>query len=189
MAGVSGQANALWTIAAHSKATTALTVNQKQPSLIATGSLDRTVKLWSIANAPSCLHSRDAQATIFAASFCEDSEYLLALGTSSGVRVWDTSELSAIRRAYLMPQSASAATSDEKQAEATAAAAEELSEIVPPGHGPKAEAAKEEKRRRKAEKMEQKEKAAKAKPQIPAGATSGKKKKRFAKPKFSPKKL
>ena len=49
----------IWTLAAHNKATTSLAVNPLFPNLIATGSMDRYVKLWTISPTPSCLYSRD----------------------------------------------------------------------------------------------------------------------------------
>ena len=49
----------LWTLAAHNKAATSLAVNPLFPNMIATGSLDRHVKLWTISPNPSCLYSKD----------------------------------------------------------------------------------------------------------------------------------
>ena len=49
----------LWTLAAHNKATTSLAVNPLFPNMIATGSLDRHVKLWTLSPNPSCLYSKD----------------------------------------------------------------------------------------------------------------------------------
>lgn len=49
----------LWNLSAHSKATTALCVSPGVPGFIATGSMDKTVKLWSIKdNQPKALHTK-----------------------------------------------------------------------------------------------------------------------------------
>ncbi|TXG59715.1 hypothetical protein EZV62_014288 [Acer yangbiense] len=61
-------------------------------SLLATGSTDKTVKLWDLSNnQPSCVGSSNPKAGgVFSVSFSEDSPFLLAIGGSKGkLQVWD----------------------------------------------------------------------------------------------------
>lgn len=167
----------LWTLAAHNKAATSLAINPLFPNLIATGSLDRHVKLWTLSPNPSCLYSKDTDANVYSASFSPDSPFLLGIGTSTGVRVWDTSELATVRRAYLQYNPGAVLPHSEEEVDDD----DDLEEIVPPGQGPKASMAKEERKKMKEEEKAEKKKALGKKPVVRMPVKG---KKRFAKSKF-----
>lgn len=87
------QGKALFTIHAHEKAVCSLAYNTVAPNLLATASTDKMVKLWDLTgNQPSCIASTNPKVgAIFAASFCKDAPFLLAVGGSKGnLHVWDT---------------------------------------------------------------------------------------------------
>jgi len=87
------QGKALFTIHAHEKAVCSLAYNTVAPNLLATTSTDKMVKLWDLTdNQPSCIASVNPKVgAIFAASFCADAPFLLAVGGSKGnLHVWDT---------------------------------------------------------------------------------------------------
>eukprot|EP00249_Psilotum_nudum_P016527 c25865_g2_i1 orf=232-1767(+) len=83
----------LFTIHAHDKAACVVSYNLAAANLLATGSTDKMVKLWDISeNHPTCISSRNCKVgAVFAASFCKELPFLLALGGSKGnLEVWDT---------------------------------------------------------------------------------------------------
>lgn len=87
------QGKALFTIHAHEKAVCSLAYNTAAPNLLATASTDKMVKLWDLTgNQPSCIASTNPKVgAVFAASFCKDAPFLLAVGGSKGnLHVWDT---------------------------------------------------------------------------------------------------
>ena len=87
------QGKALFTIHAHEKSVCSVAYNSIAPNLIATASTDKMVKLWDLTgNQPSCIASTNPKVgAIFAASFCKDAPFLLAVGGSKGnLHVWDT---------------------------------------------------------------------------------------------------
>ncbi|CAN8231406.1 unnamed protein product [Cochlearia groenlandica] len=62
-------------------------------NLLATGCMDKTVKLWDLSNnEPSCIASHQPNAgAVFSISFAVDNPFLLAIGGSKGeLHVWDT---------------------------------------------------------------------------------------------------
>ncbi|KAK9164231.1 hypothetical protein Syun_005133 [Stephania yunnanensis] len=82
-----------FTLHAHDKAVSTVSFNPAAPKMLATGSTDKTVKLWDLANnQPSCVASRNPKAgAVFSISFSEDSPFLLAIGGSKGsLQIWDT---------------------------------------------------------------------------------------------------
>ena len=82
----------VWTLGAHSKPCCALALNAAAPGLVATGSMDKTVKLWDIRGAgPEQLCSRDLQVgKVFTLGFCASAPQLQAAAGSKGtVTVWD----------------------------------------------------------------------------------------------------
>nr|CAD1831043.1 unnamed protein product [Ananas comosus var. bracteatus] len=83
-----------FTLHAHEKAVTSVHFNPSVPNILATGSLDRMVKLWDISNnQPSCVASWNPKAgAVLSISFSEDNPFLLAVGGKTGKpQVWDTS--------------------------------------------------------------------------------------------------
>lgn len=113
---------------------------------------------------------------------------MLGIGTSTGVRVWDTSELSTVRNAYLqfnpgatLPEIKESEEKGDGDDDDDDDDDDELCEVMPPGQGPKAAMAKAEKKKMKEEEEKKKKAAAPKKPAIRAPAKG---KKRFAKSKF-----
>ncbi|CAH9134818.1 unnamed protein product [Cuscuta epithymum] len=92
-----------FTLHAHDKAVCSISFNPLVPNLIATGSLDKTVKLWDLSNnQPSCLATRNPKAgAVFSISFSDDCPFLLAIGGSKGkLEMWNLSTEDAIARKY-----------------------------------------------------------------------------------------
>ncbi|KAI4342717.1 hypothetical protein MLD38_027307 [Melastoma candidum] len=82
-----------FTLHAHDKAVSTVSYNPLVPNLLATGSLDKTVKIWDLTNSqPSCVVSRNPRAgAVFSISFSEDNPFMLAIGGSKGrLELWDT---------------------------------------------------------------------------------------------------
>ncbi|KAL5720194.1 hypothetical protein ACHQM5_012881 [Ranunculus cassubicifolius] len=92
-----------FTLHAHDKAVTSVSFNTCAPKLIATGSTDKTVKLWDLTNnTPSCVATNNPKAgAVFSISFSEENPFLLAIGGSKGkLQVWDTLSDDGIARKY-----------------------------------------------------------------------------------------
>ncbi|GFP81995.1 periodic tryptophan protein 1 homolog [Phtheirospermum japonicum] len=88
---VSSQPKPSFTIDAHDKAVCAIAYNSTVPNLLATGSMDKTVKLWDLSSQPSCIATKTPKAgAVFSISFSEDCPFTLAIGGSTGkLQVWD----------------------------------------------------------------------------------------------------
>ncbi|XP_014502643.1 uncharacterized WD repeat-containing protein C17D11.16 isoform X2 [Vigna radiata var. radiata] len=92
-----------FTLHAHDKAVSSVSYNPSAPNLLATGSMDKTVKLWDLSNnQPSFVASNSPKAgAIFKISFSEDDPFLLAIGGSKGkLQLWDTLSDSGVARRY-----------------------------------------------------------------------------------------
>ncbi|XP_044465728.1 periodic tryptophan protein 1 homolog [Mangifera indica] len=92
-----------FTLHAHDKAVCSISYNPLVTNLLATGSIDKMVKLWDLSNnQPSCVGSRNPKAGgIFSVSFSEDSPFLLAIGGSKGnLEVWDTSSVAEVSKRF-----------------------------------------------------------------------------------------
>jgi periodic tryptophan protein 1 len=95
-----------WRLQAHEKALSSFSINPVVPGMIATGSTDRTVKLWSITEnaGPSLVASRDlGVGKVFSANFAPDAEVAFRLavaGSKGAVQVWDTSTNRAVRENF-----------------------------------------------------------------------------------------
>jgi len=88
-----------WTLSAHDKAATSLAVSPRDPSVFATCSTDKTVKVWSVVEGkPRLLAAKEAQlGALFDVSFAADGPHLLAIGGSVGkVGVWDLTDAAAV---------------------------------------------------------------------------------------------
>lgn len=96
------QPKPIFTIHAHDKAVCSVAYNSKVPNLLATGSMDKMVKLWDLTNEPSCIASENRKAgAVFSLSFSEDSPFILAIGGSKGkLQVWDLLSDSEVSRRY-----------------------------------------------------------------------------------------
>lgn len=90
-------------IHAHDKAACCLAYNTAAPNLLATVSTDKMVKLWDLTdNQPACIASTNPKVgAVFAASFCKDAPFLLAVGGSKGnLHVWDTLAIGEVSRRF-----------------------------------------------------------------------------------------
>ncbi|KAL9620572.1 MAG: hypothetical protein Q9160_004933 [Pyrenula sp. 1 TL-2023] len=95
----------VWTLQAHDAAVSAFDVNPTIPGYLATGSDDKTVKLWNVdENKPSMIVSRNLEiGRVFSARFAPDPEVsfrLAVAGSKGSLQVWDTSTNAAIRNVF-----------------------------------------------------------------------------------------
>lgn len=108
----------VWRLQAHAGALSAFSANPIIPGFIATGSSDKTVKLWNVPagasgdhagataakEGPSMVISRDlGVGRVFSTTFAPDKEVgfrLAVAGSSGSLKVWDTSTNAAVRRAF-----------------------------------------------------------------------------------------
>ncbi|KAI4308454.1 hypothetical protein L6164_031531 [Bauhinia variegata] len=92
-----------FTLHAHDKAVTSVSYNPSAANLLATGSMDKMVKLWDLSNnQPSCVASQNPEVgAVFSISFSHDSPFLLAIGGSKGkLKVWDTLSDAGVSRRF-----------------------------------------------------------------------------------------
>ncbi|KAK6120080.1 hypothetical protein DH2020_046210 [Rehmannia glutinosa] len=91
-----------FTIHAHDKAVSTIAYNSSVPNLLATGSMDKMVKLWDLSNHPSCIASKNPKAgAVFSIAFSEDSPFTLAIGGSKGkLQIWDLLSDAEVARRY-----------------------------------------------------------------------------------------
>jgi periodic tryptophan protein 1 len=95
----------VFTIGAHTEACTGLAVNALVPGILATASLDKSVKLWDIRGGKvEYLGSRTLDfGQVFCCGFCTDAAtpYVLALGGKDGkVLVWDIVSNASVRQRF-----------------------------------------------------------------------------------------
>ncbi|GAU38264.1 hypothetical protein TSUD_119440 [Trifolium subterraneum] len=84
----------IFTLDAHTKAVTSVSYNQLEHNILATGSLDQTVKVWDLSNnQPTCIASKNPSVgDIFSISFSNDDRFMLAIGGKMGkLHIWDMS--------------------------------------------------------------------------------------------------
>jgi len=96
---------AIWTLQAHDDVLSSFDVNPVIPGFLATGSFDKSIKLWNIQpTGPSMVVSRNFDVgKVFATTFAPDQEvaFRLAVAGSRGtMHVWDTSTNKAVRSAF-----------------------------------------------------------------------------------------
>ncbi|KAI8624651.1 WD40 repeat-like protein [Xylariaceae sp. FL1651] len=95
----------VWTLQAHDESLSSFDVNAHVPGYMATGSTDKTVKLWNIQpSGPAMVVARNLDVgRIFSTAFAPDAEvaFRLAVAGSKGtMHVWDTSTNAAVRQAF-----------------------------------------------------------------------------------------
>jgi periodic tryptophan protein 1 len=95
----------VWTLQAHDESVSSFDINPVIPGYMATGSSDRTVKLWNIQpSGPSMVVSRNLDVgKVFATTFAPDPEVAFRLavaGSHGSMHVWDTSTNPSVRRAF-----------------------------------------------------------------------------------------
>ncbi|RYO87263.1 hypothetical protein DL766_010316 [Monosporascus sp. MC13-8B] len=95
----------VWTLQAHDQSLSSFDINAHIPGYVATGSTDKTVKLWNIQpTGPAMVVSRNLDVgKVFSTTFAPDAEvaFRLAVAGSKGtLHVWDTSTNAAIRQAF-----------------------------------------------------------------------------------------
>ncbi|KAJ2713487.1 rRNA-processing protein [Coemansia spiralis] len=96
-------ASAVYTLAAHDEAVSAMDQHPSVRGLLVTGSADETVKVWDVRDGkPSLVVSRNPDVgSVFATRFCPDEPMLLAIGGSNGEsRVWDMSTNPGVRSIF-----------------------------------------------------------------------------------------
>lgn len=99
------KSKSVWRLQAHDESVSSFDINPMIPGFMATGSEDKTVKLWNVGpQGPSMVISRDLDVgKIFTTSFAPDDEVAFRLavaGSKGAVRVWDTSTNPAVRNAF-----------------------------------------------------------------------------------------
>ncbi|KAM7222289.1 WD40-repeat-containing domain protein [Rhypophila decipiens] len=95
----------VWQLQAHDESISSFDLNPVIPGFMATGSTDKTVKLWNIGpQGPSLVVSRDFDVgKVFTTTFGPDAAvaFRLAVGGSKGtMSVWDTSTNAGVRKAF-----------------------------------------------------------------------------------------
>ncbi|KAI0404358.1 WD domain-containing protein [Xylaria palmicola] len=95
----------VWTLQAHDESLSSFDINPHVPGFMATGSTDKTVKLWNIQpSGPAMVVSRNLDiGRIFSTNFAPDPAvtFRLAVAGSKGtLHVWDTSTNAAVRQAF-----------------------------------------------------------------------------------------
>lgn len=108
---------AVWTLQAHDESVSSFDLNTAIPGFMATGSTDKTVKLWNIQpTGPSLVVSRDLDVgKVFSTTFGPDPEvaFRLAVAGSKGtMHVWDTSTNASVRKAFATKMPAAEAEKD-----------------------------------------------------------------------------
>ncbi|KAF2099639.1 transducin family protein [Rhizodiscina lignyota] len=95
----------VWSLQAHDEAVSSFDINPTIPGFFVTGSTDKQVKLWNVAeNGPTMVVSRNLDVgKVFSTTFAPDSEVsfrLAVAGSKSSVQIWDTSTNGAVRRTF-----------------------------------------------------------------------------------------
>ena len=101
------KSKAVWHLQAHDESLSTFSINPAVPGFLATGSTDKTVKLWNTSSAeagPNMITSRDVGVgKVFSANFAPDTEVAFRLavaGSRGNVQVWDTSTNKAVRETF-----------------------------------------------------------------------------------------
>lgn len=101
------KSKAVWHLQAHDESLSTFSINPAVPGFLATGSTDKTVKLWNTSSAqsgPNMITSRDVGVgKVFSTNFAPDAEVAFRLavaGSRGNVQVWDTSTNKAVRETF-----------------------------------------------------------------------------------------
>lgn len=101
------KSKAVWHLQAHDESLSTFSINPAVPGFLATGSTDKTVKLWNTSSAesgPNMITSRDVGVgKVFSANFAPDTEVAFRLavaGSKGNVQIWDTSTNKAVRETF-----------------------------------------------------------------------------------------
>jgi periodic tryptophan protein 1 len=105
----------IWKLQAHDESVSSFDLNTVIPGFMATGSTDKTVKLWNIGpQGPSLVVSRDFDVgRVFSTTFGPDPEvaFRLAVAGSKGtVSIWDTSTNAGVRKFFAQKMPSTLAT-------------------------------------------------------------------------------
>lgn len=102
--GSAGESRPLWTLQAHDRSVSSFDVSAVVPGLMVSGSLDKSVKVWSTVGTPGMVASRDlGVGKVFSTRFAPDGEVgfrVAVAGSKGAVTVWDTSTNAGVRRAF-----------------------------------------------------------------------------------------
>lgn len=112
----------LWTLSCSNKAISGLSYNPQIPNFLATGSVDKNVKLWDITNTPQLLHTFKAQVShrdlpsnskfsVFTLGFYPRSGFILAAGgqgqsqkldieSGDRLQVWNTKKIEKVAQRF-----------------------------------------------------------------------------------------
>ena len=95
----------VWTLQAHDESIASFDANPTIPGFLATGSMDKEVKLWNVQpDGPSMVVSRNlGVGKVFTTKFASDPEVAFRLavaGSKGAMQIWDTSTNPAIRGAF-----------------------------------------------------------------------------------------
>ncbi|KAI6781040.1 putative WD repeat-containing protein-like protein [Emericellopsis cladophorae] len=95
----------VWTLQAHDESVSSFDINPVIPGFMATGSSDKSVKLWNIdSTGPKLVVSRDLDVgKVFATTFAPDAEVgfrLAVAGSHGSMHVWDTSTNGSVRQTF-----------------------------------------------------------------------------------------
>ena len=96
---------AVWQLQAHDESISSFDISPVIPGFLATGSTDKTVKLWNVqSTGPSMVVSRNVDVgKVFSTKFAPDPEVAFRLavaGSKGALQIWDTSTNPAVRQAF-----------------------------------------------------------------------------------------
>ena len=96
---------AVWQLQAHDESISSFDISPVIPGFLATGSTDKTVKLWNVqSTGPSMVVSRNVDVgKVFSTKFAPDPEVAFRLavaGSKGALQVWDASTNPAVRQAF-----------------------------------------------------------------------------------------
>jgi periodic tryptophan protein 1 len=93
----------LFTLHAHEATVSSVTFNALVPDMMATSSVDKSIKIWDIAgNTPVCVETKSmGVGDVFCVSYYQDDPFLLACGGEDGkVALWETAESTSVSRKF-----------------------------------------------------------------------------------------